>query len=109
MGLSKTSQASHCVLEIPGLWNMDELIYYTVGETDDSERAASPRVKGLTGREIECLRRCKEGDTNVEIAAVLNISEKTVEFHLTNAMRKLGARNRVAAVVAAIKEGLFLV
>jgi DNA-binding CsgD family transcriptional regulator len=60
----------------------------------------------LTGQEIECLRWCKEGKTNWEIGAILRISEKTVEFHLGNAMKKLGAGNRITAVVRALKLGL---
>ena len=36
----------------------------------------------------------------------LAISEKTVEFHLSNSMRKLGASNRITAVIVGIKEGL---
>ena len=53
----------------------------------------------LTSQELECMRWCKEGKTNWEIGEILAISEKTVKFHLTNAMRKLGAANRIAAVV----------
>jgi DNA-binding CsgD family transcriptional regulator len=60
----------------------------------------------LTSQELECMRWCKEGKTNWEIGEILAISEKTVELHLTNAMRKLGAANRIAAVVQGIKEGL---
>ena len=63
----------------------------------------SPR---LTDKEVECLRWCKEGKTNWEIGEILLISEKTVEFHLRNLMKKLGATNRMTAVVAAIKCGL---
>jgi DNA-binding CsgD family transcriptional regulator len=60
----------------------------------------------LTGQELECLRWCKEGKTNWEIGEILNISEKTVEFHLSNGMRKLGANNRITAVIIGIKMGL---
>lgn len=60
----------------------------------------------LTGQEIECLRWCKEGKTNWEIGEILKISEKTVEFHLSNGMRKLGANNRITAVIMGIKMGL---
>ena len=63
-------------------------------------------MTSLTSQELECMRWCKEGKTNWEIGEILAISEKTVEFHLTNAMRKLGAANRIAAVVQGIKEGL---
>ncbi|MCS3695026.1 DNA-binding CsgD family transcriptional regulator [Bradyrhizobium elkanii] len=60
----------------------------------------------LTSQELECLRWCKEGKTNWEIGEILHISEKTVEFHLSNGMRKLGAANRITAVIIGIKRGL---
>ena len=60
----------------------------------------------LTRQEIQCLLWCKEGKTNWEIGAILRISEKTVEFHLGNAMKKLGAGNRITAVVRGLKLGL---
>ena len=60
----------------------------------------------LTSQEVKCLRWCKEGKTNWEIGEILFISEKTVEFHLANAMKKLGAINRITAVVAGIRGGL---
>jgi DNA-binding CsgD family transcriptional regulator len=60
----------------------------------------------VTRKEVECLRWCKEGKTNWEIGEILFVSEKTVEFHLHNAMKKLGATNRMTAVVAAVKGGL---
>jgi DNA-binding CsgD family transcriptional regulator len=63
-------------------------------------------VKPLTVKEIECLRWCKEGKTNWEIGEIVSTSEKTVEFHLSNAIRKLGACNRITAVVIGIKCGL---
>jgi DNA-binding CsgD family transcriptional regulator len=60
----------------------------------------------LTRRERECLRWCKEGKTNWEIGEIISTSEKTVEFHLSNAIRKLGACNRITAVVIGIKNGV---
>ncbi|QHO79396.1 hypothetical protein ACH79_39440 [Bradyrhizobium sp. CCBAU 051011] len=57
-------------------------------------------------QETQCLEWCKAGKTNWEIGEILSISEKTVEFHLGNAMRKLGAGNRISAVIAGIKCGL---
>lgn len=60
----------------------------------------------LTSKEIECLRWCKEGKTNWEIGEILSISEKTVEFHLSNSIRKLGVTNRITAVVRSIQYGV---
>lgn len=57
----------------------------------------------LTPQEIVCLEWCKEGKTNWEIGEILLISEKTVEFHLGNVMKKLGATNRITAVVLGLR------
>lgn len=55
----------------------------------------------LTNRERECLRWAAEGLTAVEIAERLTRSVATVTLHLTSAMHKLGAKNRVQAVARA--------
>jgi DNA-binding CsgD family transcriptional regulator len=60
----------------------------------------------LTPRELEILDWCKKGKTRPEIAQILSISPKTVEFHLSNVMDKLGASNQIAAVVIALQRGL---
>ncbi|MBF0308331.1 MAG: autoinducer binding domain-containing protein [Magnetococcales bacterium] len=56
----------------------------------------------LTPRERECLRWASEGKTAWEISEILNISERTVVAHLTNASEKLGANNRIQAVARAV-------
>jgi len=60
----------------------------------------------LTERERECLLWAAEGKTGGEVADILNISERTVVFHLHNAGRKLGVTNRQHAVSRAISMGL---
>ena len=60
----------------------------------------------LTARERECLRWCKAGKSAWDISQLLGISERTAQFHISNAMAKLGASSRVAAVVIAIQKGL---
>jgi DNA-binding CsgD family transcriptional regulator len=75
-------------------------------EGGESKRIRNYRILPLTPQELECLRWCKEGKTNWEIGEILAISEKTAEFHLGNAMRKLGANNRITAVVISIKLGI---
>jgi DNA-binding CsgD family transcriptional regulator len=47
-----------------------------------------------------------EANTTKEIAAILHLSERTVENHRANAMRKLGMRDRVELVRYAIRRGL---
>jgi DNA-binding NarL/FixJ family response regulator len=48
----------------------------------------------LTRRELEVARLVAKGETNREIAGTLFLSPKTVERHVSNSLRKLGARNR---------------
>jgi DNA-binding NarL/FixJ family response regulator len=48
----------------------------------------------LTKREHEVAQLVAGGATNREIAQTLFLSPKTVERHVSNALRKLGARNR---------------
>jgi DNA-binding CsgD family transcriptional regulator len=62
-------------------------------------------MKPLTLKETECLRWCKEGKTNWEIGEIMSISEKTVEFHLSNTIKKLRVSNRITAVVKGIRLG----
>jgi DNA-binding NarL/FixJ family response regulator len=66
----------------------------------------SGRTDELTPREQEVVKLVAEAHTNKEIAEILHLSEKTVENHRSNAMRKLGMRDRVELVRYAIRRGL---
>jgi DNA-binding NarL/FixJ family response regulator len=60
----------------------------------------------LTPREEEVVKLIAEAFTNAQIAAILHVSEKTVESHRANVLRKLGMRDRVELVRYAIRRGL---
>jgi len=60
----------------------------------------------LTAREAECLRWAADGKTSWEIAQLLKMSERTVNFHLNNAMIKLDVCNRQHAIAKAVLRGL---
>ena len=60
----------------------------------------------LTPREEEIVKLVAEANTTKQIAEILHLSEKTVENHRANAMRKLGMRDRVELVRYAIRRGL---
>ena len=63
-------------------------------------------VVPLTPREEEVVKLIAEAHTNAQIAAILHLSEKTVESHRANVLRKLGMRDRVELVRYAIRRGL---
>ncbi len=63
----------------------------------------TPKTYALTGRERECLTWVAMGKTDREIAESLDISERTVVFHIKNAKTKLGASTRLQAVLTAIR------
>jgi len=60
----------------------------------------------LTDREIEVLRWSADGKTSSEISTILSISDHTVNFHVKNAISKLGVTNKTAAVVQAAVLGM---
>lgn len=70
------------------------------------ERELSPRVSELTEREREVLVAMAGGLSNAELAEQLYISENTVKTHVRRVLTKLGARDRVNAVVMAYQGGL---
>jgi len=72
-----------------------------------AEWAQGKRPGRLTGRELEVLKLVVEGLSNKEVALRLKVTERTVEFHLTNILRKLGAVSRVEAALWAKERGIF--
>lgn len=60
----------------------------------------------LTKRELEVLQCIAEGMSNMDIAARLNISEKTVKSHVGNILSKLYLTDRTQAAVYAWREGI---
>ncbi|HET6211528.1 MAG TPA: response regulator transcription factor [Micromonosporaceae bacterium] len=63
-------------------------------------------LEQLTDREMQVLELVAAGRRNREIAEVLKVSVKTVEFHLSNILGKLGAQSRTEAVVRAWQTGM---
>jgi PAS domain S-box-containing protein len=61
---------------------------------------------GLTFREMAVLQLVASGQSDREIATLLNISPRTAHVHVANVLRKMEARSRTEAAVRAVKEGL---
>ena len=60
----------------------------------------------LSPRQQEVLEYLRDGLTNPEIAKRLGVTERTVKAHCQEVFDRLGARNRTAAVAAAMRLGL---
>jgi len=69
---------------------------------------AHPRSRGglLSARERGVLRLVAAGLSNRQIAETLSLSERTIKFHVTAILNKLGADNRAQAVALAAERGL---
>lgn len=92
----------------------DALLAPSVTQTLIDEIARRPRrqpeefpgIGELTERESDVIRLMARGLSNGEIAGELFLGEATVKTHVGRILAKLGARDRVQAVVAAYESGL---
>lgn len=71
-----------------------------------SRSAIWPDKVDLNQREIETLSWAARGKTSAEIAEILGLSKRTVDFHIDNAREKLGVPTRIQAAVKAATRGL---
>lgn len=76
--------------QLAGLMLTERLMEFSGGLRDD--------LPGLSDRERDCLAFMADGRRDREIGDLLGITEATVRFHVDNARRKLGAKNRAQAV-----------
>lgn len=74
-------------------------------EEDDSESTKRSRVQP-TSRERKIIQLLAQGKINKEIAAILNISVRTVESHRANIMLKFGFHSLADLVLYAIQQGI---
>lgn len=76
-----------------------DLVYLIRTEAEDARFQ-------LSERELECLTWAALGRTDSDIGNLIHRSPATARFHIDNAVRKLGARNRTQAVAIAAQQGL---
>ena len=90
--LARPKVAEHVLRQFQG-------IHSNIGET------MGTIVVPLTFREIQILNYIADGNSNKQIASILQISEQTIKNHVSNILRKLNANDRAHAVVLAIRYG----
>jgi DNA-binding NarL/FixJ family response regulator len=74
----------------------------------EAERKADEDAfRELSGREMDVLVHLAKGKTNAEIAALLNLSEKTVGNYVSNMFKKLHLNNRIELAAYAYEHHLF--
>lgn len=66
-----------------------------------------PSSYHLTGRQLEVLEQMIGGQSNKEIAKVLNMSPSTVKVHVAAILRELNVKNRTQAVNIARTDNIF--
>lgn len=69
------------------------------------KRPATPSNPQLSLREIDVLKLAADGKTAYESARILNLSPRTINFHVQETIRKFGVSNKISAVIAAAKAG----
>jgi len=63
-------------------------------------------VEGLTGTEREIVRLVADGNSNIEVAAILGLSPRTVETYRLRLMKKLGIEGLPSLIKYAIRTGI---
>jgi DNA-binding NarL/FixJ family response regulator len=76
------------------------------GDLADEELTGDTRTRALSAREREVLQLLAEGKSMKEVAAVLDISPRTVEFHKYRLMDRLGVKTNAELVQYAVRTGL---
>jgi DNA-binding CsgD family transcriptional regulator len=108
--ITKSGGVASCGLSSTAL-HRDGLIVGVFGVITRQPRGEYPRPVGadrLTARQFEVLQLVAGGATTEEIAEVLHLSRETVRNHVHAVLRRLGARNRLEAVMIARRDALVL-
>ena len=87
------------------LWLCNQL-HSAIAVRFSSYHTMTEPIARLSVRESEVLKWTAQGKTASDIAMILSLTPRTVNFHISSVMRKMGANNKTSAVVIASKSGL---
>jgi DNA-binding NarL/FixJ family response regulator len=107
--LPKSARPAEIVDAVRVVARGESLLFPAAIRSLAARQAVAPRggaVPDLTEREREVLRLMARGLSNGEIAGELYLGLQTVKTHVSSLLRKLGARDRTQAVIAAYETGL---
>ena len=93
----------------PGQGLVDRMVAATskfLAATNRPQASVSTDISMLSQREVEVARAVAAGQSNKEVAAALDISERTVKAHLGTIYEKLGVRDRLQLVLYLSTPGL---
>lgn len=110
--LPKRAVASELVMAIRAVYRGESFLHPSAAKAlmdDYMKSVEKDSFERLSDREREILKLVAEGRTNREIAAMLNISVKTVLGHRTSLMEKLDIHNRTEFIKYAVRKGLIVV
>lgn len=91
------------VVEHGGVWMLPELLQRFLAlstRVSPAPAPVEPELNALTSRELMVAEQVARGATNREIAATLDITERTVKAHLSSIFEKLAVRDRVQLALA---------
>jgi DNA-binding NarL/FixJ family response regulator len=104
--LSKTLPAAELVAAIEAVNAGETVISEQRGRTASSPALDWPgRREGITDRESEILALITQGRSNAEVAKLTHLSPNTVKSYIRSVYRKIGATNRVEAVLYGMRHG----
>lgn len=86
------------------LWLCNQL-HGAVFAQRSSEQKPQALLEPLSLREAEVLRWTAQGKTASDVGMILGLTTRTVNFHISSAIRKLGTSNKTSAVVLATQRG----
>lgn len=109
--ISKTSTREQIIAAIRAALRNDAIIpislMHKLRVSATTEEIIEDDIIPLSEKELQILREVSYGYNNKEIARNMYLSQRTIEYHLTNIFKKLNVKSRVEAVYKAQKHSLF--